>query len=144
MNIDEFIKISNTNIKELIHKNLTKNFYTFESKEIPKEKGVYFIFRKSNKELVYIGCAKERTLKKRLHDYVGKSTKASFRRKIIKNELNIAEENNKNIVEKATQYIKENFVLKFIIAHNDYTSSEIELIERACITLEKPKYNDKI
>lgn len=146
---DFFSEVSKKTL-EIINEQLSKNAVAFDKKFMPKKRGVYFIYEKQSKELVYIGCAhaEGRTIRKRCSQYLGTSKKgATFRNKIIKRELKkepILKDNTKNIIsiKDGVKYIKSNYELKFITVDEKISPSQILLLERSCISEFNPKYND--
>lgn len=116
--------------KKLIMNNLTDPISFNCVKDLPKEKGIYFIYDKDI--LVYIGEAgngKKQTIRERCMQYLQKGTGRNFRIKLMRNK-NILEE------EKAIEYIKNNCTIKYII------DSENKKLEHLCIGVFNTIYND--
>lgn len=144
-----YLNLSKNYISEVIDKNLSENYLEFNKSNFPLSKGVYFVYEKGDKNLVYIGSATN-SFKKRCSQYIS-SSNCSFRRKIIKHVLKkslVKKKKEKSLEEKdinkeAVQYIKDNYYLKFLPVDTKTTYSDILLLERACISLKNPKFNDK-
>ncbi len=156
MEIKSYLERSEADIEKVIEKNLSYDYVDFEKSKMPIDKGIYFIYEKSTKDLVYIGCT-TRTIRIRCGQYLQNAKRgSSFRNKIIKNILkkspikeikdqngNISRVKDKEVINEAINYIKENYCLKFITMDKYANEREIKLIERACILLKNPKFNDK-
>lgn len=149
-NIKNFIEDSNKSIEKVINESLSKKFLSFNEENFPLEKGIYFIYEKETKKLLYIGST-TRTFKRRCSQYLHNAKRgASFRNKIIKHVFNSTvtikvdgkEVKNKDVIDRAIKYIKDNLCLKFLVMDENSSDTEILLIERACITLKTPDYND--
>lgn len=148
--MEDFFNRVSEETRKVIEAQLSKKFVAFDKNFMPNERGVYFIYEKQSKELVYIGCAyaENRTIKKRCSQYLGTSKRgATFRNKIIKDKLKkepILKGGKKNIsaIEQGIKYIKANYELKFITVDEKTSPSQILLLERSCISEFSPKYND--
>ena len=150
----EYLNLIQTNTLKIIEEKLSKKPVDFDKKNMPEERGIYFIYEKQSNDLVYIGCshAMDRNIKKRCSQYLGTSKKgATFRNKVIKDKLkkdaivkdkNKKEHKNSKAISEGIEYIQNNYRLKFITVDNNVSSSEVQLLERACISLYNPKYND--
>ena len=112
-------------IKKSIEKRLSNEVSFEEVKNLPKQKGVYFIY--DNGTLVYIGQAGE--LRKRCMQYLQEGVGRTFREKLM-NEKEI-----KN-VEDAKNYIKDICKIRYII------EDEHKKMEHLAIGLFNPEYND--
>ena len=138
--------------EKLIGENLSE-FTEYSDDILPEAKGVYFIYKKDSEELVYIGSSSESgNLKNKLLEIIKPEyVSEAFRNKVMEDvfqttswvENEIGEEN-KNIeyISKEIEYIKSNYKLKFVFLSNDVEENEILLIEKACISLKKPIYNE--
>lgn len=144
-------EISNTTLKYVDKKINKAILYNFHTKNFPKKRGVYFIYDK-NGELVYIGCAHkaERNLKDRCSQYIHSGdTGATFTFKIMDDILHtpvIKRDDqaicNKDDMKKAIAIIKQDYKIRFLELDGNIKSSQIQLLEMACITAYNPKYND--
>lgn len=106
----------------------------------------------------YIGCSYkiDRNIKVRCGQYLNEGdTGATFRENVMKIDMSLesfeykqCEKGKKKkgkVIKKNTKkgiaYIKKNFVLKFITVDDNVSDNQVLLIERACISYYKPKYN---
>lgn len=156
MKIKDFIDTNKSLANSLMNKNISENFYEFKKENMPNKRGIYFIYEKNTEELVYIGCAHsiDRTIKKRCSQYLGRSlTGAGFRDKIMEDILKTKPTKSNGTIEgeickdidainEAINYIKSNYIAKFIVVDDNTSPSDVLLMERACINKENPIYND--
>lgn len=152
MKIDEYLLSIKNKTVELIKKSLGE-LVEFDLMKLPEEIGIFFIYRKDTKELVYIGsaCGQNTNIKVVITEYLNPEyTGGDFRNKVIQDIFNTASwveneigEEFKNIeqINQSIEYIKENYLLRFIIIPKDISYTDVLLLEKACISLEKPIYN---
>lgn len=147
--MNNFLKAVESETLKVIKSKLTQVSVDFKTENLPKERGIYFIYKNGCENPVYIGCAhaKNRTIKKRCSQYLGTSKKgATFRNKVIKDKLKkepiVNKKKNEKAIEEGIKYIQKNYQLKFVTVDESVSSSEILLLERACISIYNPKYND--
>lgn len=150
---------------ELIRSNISEKWVEFKKENLPKSRGVYFIYEKTEEGIQdtpsYIGCAykkanenedsKNRSIKSRCGQNLNpKDNGGTFRDRVMREELNLepyeyiegkkgkitCENTNKGIA-----YISKNYYLKFIVVDDNISENEVLLIERACINYYNPIYN---
>ncbi|WP_238881284.1 hypothetical protein [Clostridium sp. YIM B02551] len=152
MNIKSYFLNVNMLTETLIEENLSE-FIEYSLEILPEIKGVYFIYKKDTEELVYIGSTSESgNLKNKLLESIEPEyVSETFRNKVMEDvfkttswvENEIGEENkNVEYICKVIEYIKSNYKLKFLLLPNEVKENEILLIEKACISLKKPIYNE--
>jgi hypothetical protein len=152
LNVKSYFFNVNTITEQLIEENLS-DFMEYNLEVLPEINGVYFIYKKDTEDLVYIGSTAESgNLKNKLLESIKPEyVSETFRNKVMKDifkttswvENEIGEEN-KNIeyISKVIEYIKSNYKLKFLLLTDDIEENEILLIEKACISIKKPIYNE--